>query len=97
MYELADYALTFYRLPISNATVERVFSRVTNTKTKLTNNVGLELLSSIIRIKMNFTNKTFAAIILNPVRKCLIYNSSICTTEKDLNEREIEILDTLEF
>ncbi|XP_053595333.1 zinc finger protein 862-like [Microplitis demolitor] len=51
--ELATLALTAYSLPISNATVERVFSRVTATKNKLRNRMNLPLLSSIIRIKMS--------------------------------------------
>ena len=52
MRELSSFALKLYSLPISNATVERVFSRVTSVKTKLRNRMCLELLDSILRIKM---------------------------------------------
>ena len=71
LYELANYALTFYSLPISNAKVERVFSRVTNTKTKLRNYVGLELLSTIIRIKMNFDQQNICCHNFEPSEKIL--------------------------
>lgn len=51
--DLATLALTAYSLPIRNATVERVFSRVTSVKTKVRSRMSLSLLSSIIRIKMS--------------------------------------------
>ena len=43
--DLSEFALKAYSLPISNALVERVFSRVTSVKTKLRNPLGLELLA----------------------------------------------------
>lgn len=49
--ELATTALTAYCLPLSNATVERVFSHVTAVKNKLRNKLSTGLLSAIIRIK----------------------------------------------
>ena len=39
--------MKLYGLPISNATVERVFSRVTSTQTNLRNGMCLELLETI--------------------------------------------------
>lgn len=50
--QISLFALTVYSFPISNATVERVFSRVTSIKTKVRSKMGLDLLSSIIRIRM---------------------------------------------
>ena len=49
--ELAIIALSAYSLPLSNAVVERIFSYVTNVKSKLRNKLSTELLSAIIRIK----------------------------------------------
>ncbi|KAK3896263.1 hypothetical protein Pcinc_000007 [Petrolisthes cinctipes] len=49
--ELAESALNAYCLPLSNATVERIFSHVTNVKTKLRNKLSTVVLSAIIRIK----------------------------------------------
>ncbi|KAK3862369.1 hypothetical protein Pcinc_001950 [Petrolisthes cinctipes] len=49
--ELAVSALNAYCLPLSNATVERIFSHVTNVKTKLRNKLSTVVLSAIIRIK----------------------------------------------
>lgn len=49
--ELATTALTAYCLPLSNATVERVFSHVTAVKNKLRNKLSTGLLSAIIGIK----------------------------------------------
>ncbi|GFW56703.1 hypothetical protein TNCV_4067831 [Trichonephila clavipes] len=50
--DLATLALNLDSLLISNATVERVFSRATSTKTKVRNRMCLELSDSILRMKM---------------------------------------------
>lgn len=49
--EVAVSALAAYCLPPSNATMERIFSHVTNVKIKLRNKLSTGLLSAIIRIK----------------------------------------------
>ena len=49
--ELALYALTCMTTPVSNAVVERVFSTLTNVKTKARNRLGSEMLDAIIRIR----------------------------------------------
>ena len=49
--DLAQFALKVYSLPISNAVVERIFSRVGSVKIKLRSRMGLSLLTSIPRIK----------------------------------------------
>lgn len=49
--ELALAALTAYCLPLSNAVVERIFSHVTNVKSKLRNKLSTSVLAAIIRVK----------------------------------------------
>ena len=49
--ELADYALTCLTTPVSNAVVERIFSTVTNVKTKARNRLQADMLDSVIRIR----------------------------------------------
>ena len=51
--ELAEYALACLTTPISNAVVERIFSQVTNVKTKARNRLSTRMLASIIRIRCN--------------------------------------------
>ncbi len=49
--DLAEYALTCLTLPVSNSTVERIFSTVTVTKTKLRNRMQVRMLDALLRIK----------------------------------------------
>lgn len=49
--ELAEYALNCLTTPVSNATVDGIFSLVTNVKTKVRNRMGLNLLDSIVCIR----------------------------------------------
>ena len=49
--DLANYALTCLITPISNATVERVFSLVTAVKTKPRNRMQVMMLDAIVRIR----------------------------------------------
>ena len=49
--DLARYALTCLITPVSNAVVERIFSLVSAVKTKARNQMQLNLLDSIIRIR----------------------------------------------
>ncbi|KAK3756692.1 hypothetical protein RRG08_013957 [Elysia crispata] len=57
--DLANYALTCLTTPVSNATVERIFSLVTNVKTKPRNRLQLHTLDAIVRIRsdMVLSNK----------------------------------------
>ncbi len=48
---LADYALACLSMPLSNAVVERIFSTVTSTKTKLRNKLQMPMLDALLRIK----------------------------------------------
>lgn len=49
--ELSEFALRFLSLPISNAVVERIFSIMNTTKTKIRNRMGQRMLVALIRIK----------------------------------------------
>ena len=96
--DLAEFALKAYSLPISNALVERVFSRVTSVKTKLRNRLGLELLTSILRIKtsLELTGKCFVG--FEPSRAMLSFDSSIYNyKQKESGENEEELVNELIF
>ncbi|KAG7159827.1 putative hAT family C-terminal dimerization region-containing protein 16 [Homarus americanus] len=49
--ELGTYAMACLTTPTSNAVVERIFSTVTNVKTKSRNRLGSEMLDAIIRVR----------------------------------------------
>lgn len=49
--ELAEYVLACLTTPVSNAVVERIFSTVTNVKTKSRNRLQIDMLDAIIRIR----------------------------------------------
>eukprot|EP00794_Sanderia_malayensis_P009867 gene9867-biopygen8124 len=49
--DLATYALSCLTTPTSNAVVERIFSYVTNVKTKQRNRMGTTMLEAIVRIR----------------------------------------------
>lgn len=92
--DLADFALKAYSLPISNALVERVFSRVTAVKTKLRNRMGLELLTSILRIKTSLQQKGICCSSFEPTKSMLNYDSSIYKTEERDTEEESDLLES---
>ncbi|KAG7174183.1 putative hAT family C-terminal dimerization region-containing protein 15 [Homarus americanus] len=52
--ELGTYAMVCLTTPTSNAVVERIFSTVTNVKTKSRNHLGSEMLDTIIRVHSHF-------------------------------------------
>jgi len=86
--DLAEFALKIYSLPISNALVERVFSRVTSVKTKLRNRMGLELLTSILRIKTSLELNGKCCSSFEPTKSMLNYDSSIYKNEQVDTEEE---------
>jgi len=56
--ELSKFAIIrTLTLPISNATVERVFSIMNATKTKVRNKMGQEMLVALLRIKIHNSMK----------------------------------------
>lgn len=90
--DLALFALKAYSLPISNALVERVFSKVTSVKTKLRNKMGLELLTSLLRIKTSLQQKGICCSSFEPPQSMLKYDSSIYKQELENTEEENDIL-----
>ena len=91
MRDLAIFVLKLYSLPISNATVERVFSRVTSVKTKLRNRMCLELLDSILRVKMILEERKICCTDFQPTSDMFNYNSDIYKKQEEEVEAE-EIL-----
>lgn len=75
--ELSDFALSFLTLPVSNAVVERVFSVMNTTKTKLRNRMSMDMLVSLIRIKLHCKVKKICC--TNFVPTNAIYLMIICT------------------
>lgn len=90
--DLVQFATKACSLPISNALVQRVVSRITLLKTKLRNRMGIELLTSISRIKKAYNKKEYAIHHLNQQKSILNYDSSVCKREGDIEE-ERDILD----
>ena len=60
--ELADYAFTCLVTPTSNASIERIFSMVTSTKTKFRNRMSSSTLDAIIRIKTHLFLKDLCCV-----------------------------------
>jgi len=66
---IARYVLKFLSLPMSNAAVERIFSVMSATKTKVRNRMGTEMLNSLLTIKSHI--QTIIAVkILFAHKKC---------------------------
>ena len=87
--DLALFALKVYSMPISNAVVERVFSRVTSVKTKLQNRMGFELLSSILRIKTYVELNGGCCLSFQPTPAMLHFDSSMYNM-KNNETKEVE-------
>ena len=87
--DLALFALKVYSTPISNAVVERVFSRVTSVKTKLRNRMGFELLSSILRIKTHVELNGGCCLSFQPTPAMLHFDSSMYNM-KNYETKEVE-------
>ncbi len=96
--DLADYCLACHTLPISNACVERVFSRVTYVKNKHRNRLSTKMLDSILRIKCYLSNRNMCCkdvkISQKMIKKCSkeMYKDSASEGEEDL----FEVLGALE-
>ena len=96
--DLADYCLACHTLPISNACVERVFSRVTFVKNKHRNRLSTKMLDSILRIKSYLSNRNICCkdfkISQKMIEKCTkdMYKDTASDGEEDLFEvlRELE-------
>lgn len=86
-------------MPISNATVERVFSIMNTTKTKLRNRMSQEMLIALLRIKIHNSVKQVCCTSFSPSQKMLelfdskIYDSDDATTSiANLDQTDEEIL-----
>lgn len=55
---LSKLAMSLLTLPLSNASVERVFSHVTLTKTDLRNRMNLETLENVLFVKFSLWGET---------------------------------------
>lgn len=96
--ELSEFALKCHSLPVSNASVERLFSRVTLIKTKLRNRMGLDLLSSILRIKTTLEVNGRCCNTFEPTSDMLRYDSTIykdIARDREEEEEEEELLDAI--
>lgn len=75
--ELADYALTCLVTPTSNASIERIFSLVTSTKTKFRNRMSPSTLDAIIRIKTHLFLKDHCCVDFRATDRMF----QLCTTD----------------
>ena len=73
---LAKYALACLSMPLSNAIVERIFSTVAVTKTKLRNKMQMHMLDALLRIKTDlyFQKKCCTSFEVTP-RMLELFNS----------------------
>jgi len=97
--ELSEFAIRTLTFPISNATVERVFSIMNATKTKVRNKMGQEMLGALLRIKIHNSVKQICCNTFSPTKKLLelfdskIYDSDEPTvTVANLNQADEELL-----
>lgn len=101
--ELSDFIFRVLTLPVSNAVVERVFSVMNTTKTKLRNRMSMELLVALIRIKIHSKVNKFCCTSFTPSKDMLnLFNSKIYDYEKSettalSKDLENDIFDTVEL
>ena len=75
-----------------------MFSRVTSVKTKLRNRLGLELLTSILRIKTSLELTGKCCVAFEPSRTMLSFDSSIYNyKQEESGENEEELVNELIF
>lgn len=75
--ELAEIVLNMLSVPTSNACVERVFSIMNTTKTKIRNRMQYELLEALLRINTHFKNNSVCCAELIPSSQMLtLFNTS---------------------
>ena len=84
--ELATIALNSYCIPLSTAFVERVFSHVTNIKTKARNKLCTSSLDSILRIRTHLHNKDICCRNFKVTEKMLaLFTSQMYRGTADMN------------
>lgn len=85
---LATFALVANSLPISNATVERIFSIMALVKCKVRNRMGLEMLNAILRVRVElFQRKLCCRKFVPPKRMFELFNSKNMYPEKNQNPK----------
>ena len=101
--EIALFALELLSLPSSNAVVERVFSIMNAIKTKARNKMLVEMLDSIIRIRMSFyaNNACCTSFIANKsmladFNSKIVYPDKRNVNDNNMEEMEIEVCDILQ-
>lgn len=92
--ELSNFALRVLTLPVSNAVVERVFSVMNTIKTKLRNRMSMDMLVSLIRIKLHCRVKKICCINFTPTKAMLnLFNDSIY--DKDSKTETVASVDDM--
>ena len=92
--DLASYALACLTTPTSNAIVERIFSYVTNIKTKQRNRMSVGMLEAILRIRthLHFGQKCCKDFLVTE-KMISLFNSDIMYTAKE-DDDDLAILDS---
>ena len=97
--ELATYALACLTTPTSNAVIERIFSHVTNVKTKPRNQMSSRMLEAIVRIRTNlhFRGKCCKDFVPTENMFKLFNTSNMYKKSTEENEECDEELDLAQF
>lgn len=95
--ELATIALNSYCIPLSTAFVERVFSHVTNVKTKARNKLSTSSLDSILRVRTHLQNKEICCRNFKVTEKmqALFTSKMYCSTERNVASGTVEVEEQL--
>ena len=89
--DVAHYALTCLITPISNATVERVFSLVTAVKTKPRNRMQVTMLDAIVRIRTEMIQAGKCCVDFKVTREMLNNLDSNTLYDLDTTQEEEEM------
>lgn len=84
--ELAEFAIRALSLPISNATVERVFSIMNIVKTKLRNRMQLPMLQAITRIRLHLSVRKMCCTNFRPTVEMLKMHNSKMYAKTPIDE-----------
>jgi hypothetical protein len=93
MLNTINFALKFLSIPFSNAVVERVFSVMNLVKSKIRNKMNIDMLYSILRTRIHFSNEKVCCQSFIPTNKMLelftydIYNNK-ANVRKSQSETE---------
>lgn len=100
--ELCQFALKIISLPISNAVVERIFSIMNVTKTKIRNRMGQQMLMALIRIKIHNQVKKICCTSFTPTYNMLKeFNKNMYDNDNlkiaNLHSEENEMFNSIEL